>query len=147
AAHSIALNATSQIIVSGNNYYSGGSFGPEMMRSVSTTIKYQQPEFPVMVEKIAKPQEFKLEQNYPNPFNPSTKIHYQLPEDTQVSIVIYDVLGREVVTLVKDQMPAGQHNVVWEGRDSLGKMMCTGIYFCRMESVDYNKTIKMVYLR
>jgi hypothetical protein len=73
------------------------------------------------------PKEFALLQNYPNPFNPSTTIHYDLPRTAQVKIVIYDVLGRVVATLVDGVQPANKYTVVWNA-----SAVSTGVYFYRM---------------
>ena len=59
------------------------------------------------------PQEFALHQNYPNPFNPVTTINYDLPQQTHVNLMIYDILGREVVKLVSEEIPAGYQSVIW----------------------------------
>ncbi len=71
---------------------------------------------------------FSLTQNYPNPFNPSTTIEYELPAQSHVEIRVFDVLGRQVSTLVKEEKPAGKYSVQWNAAD-----MPSGIYFYRME--------------
>ncbi|HVN48967.1 MAG TPA: S8 family serine peptidase, partial [Bacteroidota bacterium] len=88
------------------------------------------------------PSSFALEQNYPNPFNPSTKINYQLAAKTQVSLKVYDVLGREVATLIDREQPAGQYQTQWDA-----KQYSSGIYFITMQTNSYSKTIKMVLLK
>jgi hypothetical protein len=70
--------------------------------------------------------------NYPNPFNPATTITYVLPEAAQVNLIVYDVLGQRVRTLVSAQMPAGQHNVRWDGRTETGVPAASGIYLYRL---------------
>lgn len=77
------------------------------------------------------PTQYKIEQNYPNPFNPSTKILYQLPENSHVVIKIYDILGREIKTLVDAVQPAGYRTVVWIATD-----VASGIYFYRLDAVN-----------
>jgi len=93
------------------------------------------------------PTEFAINQNYPNPFNPSTTIRYGLPEDSNISLVIYDVLGNNVQTLESGRRSAGWYNVVWNGQTNDGRMISTGIYFARIVAGDYNKVIKMLYLK
>jgi hypothetical protein len=74
---------------------------------------------------------FSLMQNFPNPFNPSTTITYQLPTDSRVTLKVYDVLGREVVTLVNEGRPAGYHDVRWDVPQS---GIASGVYFYRIEA-------------
>lgn len=83
---------------------------------------------------VAPPARFDLAQNYPNPFNPSTNIRYQLPQETQVKLVIYNLIGQEVRELVNTIMPAGYHTAVWDGRDQRGKLVPSGIYHYRLEA-------------
>ncbi len=78
------------------------------------------------------PEEFKLNQNYPNPFNPSTAISYKLAAFSSVTLKIYDILGREVKTLVDEKERAGQHVVYWDGTDQHGQRMASGVYFYRI---------------
>jgi hypothetical protein len=75
----------------------------------------------------SSPQTFDLIQSYPNPFNPITTLHYQLPQDSRVRIVVYDVLGREVRTLVDEVKLAGSYAVQFDA-----KQIASGPYFCRM---------------
>lgn len=74
------------------------------------------------------PSEFALHQNYPNPFNPTTTVKYDLPEESQVTIVIYDFLGREVRTLVDGTIEAGYNHIVWDGKTDAGRPAATGMY-------------------
>ncbi len=74
----------------------------------------------------------KLFQNYPNPFIGSTWIKYRLAEDSDVSISIYNLLGRKIVSLVSDNRNAGYHSIRWNGRDKSGKKVVSGIYFYRL---------------
>ncbi len=76
------------------------------------------------------PEDFELAQNYPNPFNPSTTISYTLPRAGHVNVVVYDVLGRQVMNLVNEMQPAGQHHAVFDARG-----VGSGVYFYRL-SVD-----------
>ncbi|RMF69146.1 MAG: T9SS C-terminal target domain-containing protein [Calditrichaeota bacterium] len=79
------------------------------------------------------PQALRLYQNYPNPFNPATRIEFDLPEDGQVVLRIYDILGREVVTLLNGKLRAGHRAVVWDGRDRRGLRVGSGIYVYRLQ--------------
>jgi len=93
------------------------------------------------------PYSFRLEQNYPNPFNPNTKIHYGLEHSSNVEMVVYDVLGNRVRTLISDRISAGQHSVTWYGEDDKGRTVSAGIYFCRLQSDDMVSTIKMLMVQ
>jgi hypothetical protein len=96
---------------------------------------------------IPVPQEFALHQNYPNPFNPVTTINYDLPQQTHVNLMIYDILGREVVKLVSSEIPAGYQSVIWNTRNSFGTPVSAGIYFYQIQTKDFVKTRKMVLLK
>jgi hypothetical protein len=80
------------------------------------------------------PAEFALSQNYPNPFNPSTLISFALPEQAGVTLRVYNLLGQEVVTLADEVREAGNHEVVWNGRNSFGRPVSSGMYFYRLEA-------------
>jgi hypothetical protein len=81
------------------------------------------------------PRLFALQQNYPNPFNPSTRISFDLPFRSRVILKIYDVLGREVRTLIEGFLDPGTHDLPWDGLGSTGKGVGTGAYFYRLEAV------------
>ncbi|MBI4429969.1 MAG: T9SS type A sorting domain-containing protein [Ignavibacteriales bacterium] len=85
---------------------------------------------------------FSLEQNYPNPFNPSTEIQFSLPQKRHVTLTIFDLLGREVVTLVSEEWSAGSYCTGWDaGR------MSSGVYLCRLQAGDFVETKKLLLLR
>jgi predicted CXXCH cytochrome family protein len=93
------------------------------------------------------PVNFKLSQNYPNPFNPSTKIGFTVPNSEFVSIKIFDITGREIFTLVGQNMTPGNYVVNWEGVDNRGESVTSGVYFYRMNSGNYVETKKMMLVR
>ncbi len=93
------------------------------------------------------PNSFDLSQNYPNPFNPTTTISYALPERGLVSIKIYDVLGKEVATLVNRNIEAGVHKVSWNGKNKHGVKVSTGAYIYRIISGDFVQSKKMLLLK
>jgi uncharacterized protein (TIGR02145 family) len=93
------------------------------------------------------PNEIKLNQNYPNPFNPSTVISYQLSESSNVKIKIYDMLGREIKTLVDSFQNTGEHSVVWNGIDGIDNLVSSGIYFYQLETDKTNLQKKMILVR
>ena len=100
------------------------------------------------------PDAFTLSQNYPNPFNPQTSIMLSLEEDAQVDLIIYNLLGEEVTRLAANEYrPAGYYNFIWNGRNSMGTKVSTGVYFYHAMIRDshgktvLNKTKKMIFLK
>ena len=98
------------------------------------------------------PESYSLAQNYPNPFNPSTSIEYSIPEESFVELIVYDVLGNEIATLVSEEKPVGNYEVnlsaiggsAFEGNAS---SLPSGIYFYKLQARDFVETKKMVLLR
>ena len=88
-----------------------------------------------------------LYQNYPNPFNPGTTIQFDLPVASATRITVYDLLGREMVRLADGRLGPGYHHLVWDGRDSRGQMVPTGMYIVSMRTPEFGKNIKIVLLR
>ena len=96
---------------------------------------------------IELPIKFTLYQSYPNPFNPITTIHYDLPNDGFVNIVIYDMLGREVNTLVQEFQTAGFKSVQWDGSNSMGRPVSAGVYLYQIQAGEFVQIKKMVLLK
>jgi hypothetical protein len=88
------------------------------------------------------PSSFELSQNYPNPFNPTTSISYQLPVASNVRLVVYDVLGREVAVLVNETRPGGRYMVQF---DASG--LSSGVYLCRLTAGSFTRTLMMLLLK
>jgi len=93
------------------------------------------------------PTQFNLEQNYPNPFNPTTIINYSLPNNSFVVLKIYDMLGREIKTLVSNEKSAGNYSITWKGQDNNGNKVTSGIYIYRISAGNYSSARKMVVLK
>ena len=93
------------------------------------------------------PDAISLDQNYPNPFNPITTLRYGLPEDAMVNITIYDMLGRQVKTLVNHTQDAGYRSVIWDATNDYGKPVSAGIYLYQIQAGEYIQTKKMVLLK
>jgi hypothetical protein len=93
------------------------------------------------------PEEYDLEQNYPNPFNPSTVISFSLPEYTQVSLLVYDVNGKVVSTLVSDALSPGVYHYNWYGKNDNGYGLSSGIFFYVLQTDTYLQKRKMVYIK
>ena len=93
------------------------------------------------------PEYFSLGQNYPNPFNPQTQFHYDLPKSGDIHLAIYDVLGKEVYTVLNGYQRTGKHNVLWTGINNKGLQVESGIYFYRLTTDSEITTKKMVYTK
>jgi len=90
----------------------------------------------------AIPNEFILSQNYPNPFNPTTKIRFSIPQYSTVALKIFDVLGREVNTIIQEEIPAGEYEIEFNGKE-----LTSGIYFYRLSAGSYLETRKMILIK
>jgi flagellar hook assembly protein FlgD len=94
------------------------------------------------------PDKYSLSQNYPNPFNPVTKIKFDIPLDSRlrgndnVTLKIYDILGREIATLVNEGLQPGTYDVEWDGTN-----YCSGVYFYVLITAEYSETKKMVLIK
>jgi len=93
------------------------------------------------------PLSYKIHQNYPNPFNPTTQIKYDLPEDGVVNITIYDMMGRQISTLVSGQQTAGYNIVQWNATNTLGEPVSAGLYLYTIHAGKFKQTRKMVLLK
>jgi Secretion system C-terminal sorting domain len=117
------------------NLYAGTTSGVWTipLSELITDVKAKQNNFPT---------DYSLYQNYPNPFNPSTNISFNLPSKSFVKLKIFDLLGREVATIVSEEMSAGNHTRQWNAAN-----MSSGVYFCRLEAGSFSQTKKLVLLR
>lgn len=86
------------------------------------------------------------EENYPNPFDPTTFIRYDLPAPTEVELRIYDVLGKEVKTLIHRHEPAGVKMIEWDATNSAGNPVRCGVYFVKIKAGAFQKTLKMLLI-
>ncbi len=100
-----------------------------------------------LVENKILPKDYNLYENDPNPFNPITTISYELPEQSTVSLTIFDVRGQEITTLQNAETPPGKYEVQWKGLDQQGNPVSTGVFFCRSDAGTLSQTIKMLYLK
>lgn len=97
---------------------------------------------------IITPDDYMLEQNYPNPFNPTTTIKFSLPLQKTISIVVYDILGNEVKTLINDQeFEKGNYEVTWDGTNNFGTAAASGQYIYTMKYGNFSKSLKMTLLK
>jgi hypothetical protein len=127
-------------VVMANSAITEGVFG-DVRTGVSGSAR-------VVIEQEL-PAVYALAQNYPNPFNPETTIGYELPEVAHVHLIICDLSGRTIRTLVRAYRQPGRYVVVWDGKDEVGRAVASGIYFYRLEAVErgFVETRRMVLLR
>ena len=95
----------------------------------------------------AIPRGFSVSSNYPNPFNPSTTFDVSLPQQTDLRVDIFDVIGRHVKNFLYDRVPAGTHRVVWDGTVTSGSPAASGVYLCRVTAGRYTATRRMLLVR
>jgi len=93
------------------------------------------------------PTNFALGQNFPNPFNPTTTVSYSVPKTTQVNVMVYDLLGNLVKTLVNEQQLAGNYEVTWDATNDQGALVPTGNYILKMVAGEFSQTRKMTLLK
>lgn len=93
------------------------------------------------------PKRFYLYQNYPNPFNSSTTIKFDLPRLSEVRLIIYNILGQRVAEPIDRTLPAGSHSVIWDGKNSSGNRVATGIYFYLLTADEHHYNRKLLLLK
>ncbi|MBD3179313.1 MAG: T9SS type A sorting domain-containing protein [Candidatus Latescibacteria bacterium] len=141
---------------SGGDWFAGGAVVDEVANTVTATglnslgtLTFGSNGIVTDVEGQGKglPEATRLVSVYPNPFNPATRIKFELSRRSPVRIVIYDVSGRAVRTLKDRVMDPGRHELTWNGINSTGRNVSSGVYFCRMVTDGTSQTLKMVLLR
>ena len=90
---------------------------------------------------------FDLSQNYPNPFNHLTEMDYQLPRNCTVKLIVFNVNGREIRTLVSEHQPAGCYHIIWDGTNNDRQNIATGVYICQFIADNFRKTLKMIMIK
>ena len=142
-----------QMTVKGIILYPDGYTSPNALSGVTITIdgirvgsKWINAPLPVKEESIL-PKEYVLQQNHPNPFNPATTIEYTIPTQTHVTLKIYDVLGKEIKTLVNETQSAGKKSISWDGKDNNNNGVSTGIYFYKLSTTTNTEVKKMVLMK
>lgn len=121
---------------------------PQHAPARADTIKFYISSVPLSDEKVqhSSPHSFDLKPAWPNPFNSISSIRYDLPRASEISLIVYDILGREVARLVDGYMNPGFHQTQWDGRDQNGHNLPSGIYITRLVTPEYTNSIKMVLL-
>lgn len=122
-------------------WYNNPSFPP------GRVYIYKNPYTAVEEEQTTPPHNFELSQNYPNPFNSETQIKYALPQESNVRLVIYNILGQKVRVLVEDFQEHGYYTISWDGKNEQGEAVGSGIYFYRIQAGSFTKTAKMSLLK
>ena len=128
-----------------NSWIDSGFLADTLFRSTVTAVRGD--------ERTGIPSTYELSQNFPNPFNPSTKIQFALPRESVVKFVVYTILGQEVITLVDEVRSAGFFSVDWNGENSYGNRVSSGVYFFRLVAKDvsgqisFSKLKKMIVLK
>jgi flagellar hook assembly protein FlgD len=116
--------------------------------TITTTFTWNGVSLSKPGEKVVViPKEFGLSQNYPNPFNPTTTIDFQLPEATEVTLAIYNVVGEKVRILEQGQKPAGSYKAIWDGRNDQGEMVANGFYIYRLTAGTFTAVKRMVFMK
>ena len=93
------------------------------------------------------PLEFALHENYPNPFNPTTTLRFDLPEISDITLTIYNMLGQKVRTFDYQNTSAGYHSVIWDATNDFGQQVGAGVYLYQLQTINFVKTRKMVLLK
>ncbi len=101
----------------------------------------------VRVIKEALPAQFFLSQNYPNPFNPTTEFRIELPRQSHVEVAVFDLLGRKIASLLNEEKSAGKYRLEWNGQDSRGLPVPTGMYFIRMIAGEFTDSKKVIFMK
>jgi hypothetical protein len=139
------------------NFFLPPNFDPDeaslICEQLKSPLKYytqlQKFTLPSVVSKNDQftPIKFKLEQNYPNPFNSATTISFSLPKRTEVSLRIYDTLGRLIYTVVDQNLSQGFHKFIWDGQNNEAMPVPSGVYFYRIETPEFNSTKKLIFIK
>ncbi len=149
--HDFHLSVTSPCIDAGDP---NSPWDPDNTIADMGAFFYDQSQTFVGDEETNLPLKFELLENYPNPFNPTTTIPFRVDgsrfmvhSPVRTTLVIYNILGQRVRTLVDEERLPGEYKVIWEGKDDSGKEVSSGIYFYQLKTKDYTETRKMVLLR
>lgn len=93
------------------------------------------------------PESVKLGQNFPNPFNPTTEISFSVPKAGHVTLTVFNILGQKLATLVDQELSAGEHSVIWDGRNEKGETAASGVYFYSLQTAEASESRKMLLVK
>ena len=142
-------------LFSGDSFAVSGSSLPVNLQPgefhIYTDLRLETPE-PGLVTNINNdseivPLSYRLSQNYPNPFNPSTTVQFELPQLSKVNLVIFDLLGRKVKTLVNKSVAPGKYEVQWDGRNEGGVPISSGIYILHFRAREFEQNRRIILLK
>ncbi len=142
-ARNVNMDGANRVIVSDNSAQAGSRYHYRIVSTSDADQSFTGPEVYVPIREAS------LSQNYPNPFNPTTTINYLVPDGVreQVSLIIYDVRGAKVRTLVSEAQVAGRYAVKWNGLNDNGNRVGSGMYFYRFQAGKFTQTRKMLMLK
>ncbi len=140
---------TDSSVVGGQTYYYVivADYGSDGLSAASPEVTVTPQSVGTLGKTTFLPDHFALAQNFPNPFNPVTTINYQLPQTEMVKLVIYNLYGQKIKTLVSARQTANYYSVLWNGTNDNGQSIATGIYFCRIEAGDFRAVRKILFLK
>jgi len=141
-SYDIVINAGEHM-----NWVLSSESGKEYTLEGSGEITIPTEETFTLERKAIIPIAYTLHQNYPNPFNPITSLRYDLPVQAQVTLTVYDMLGREVTQLVNTTQEAGYKSVQWNATNMHGKPVSAGVYLYQIRAGEFVQTRKMVLLK
>lgn len=129
--------------------YNAGQKGAEHELAETASVQINNPQVKTLriTKKALVPAAFEVSQNYPNPFNPRTEIRYSIPRKGKVEIIVYNLLGQKVKTLVSRIKKAGSYRTVWDGTNATGQAVASGVYMYRVTNGKNKVTRKMILLR
>ncbi len=130
------------VFLKNDTNYRNYLFGSIAQSDTSVIMQYQLPFVTGSENKIYKPYNFELKQNYPNPFNPITTISFSIPKSSIVKIIIYSILGEEIMKIINQKMEAGHYLTKWDASE-----YPSGIYFYRLETSDFTDTRRMILIK
>jgi hypothetical protein len=128
-------------------YTQFGSINPAYYKNWDFDNRTCTPAVAVEESPSVPPAAYYLDQNYPNPFNPETEIRYGIPKNARVAIRIYNISGQLVTTLYDGQQVVGNHAVRWNGVNSKGERVSSGVYFYKLETADFVETRKLIFTK
>jgi hypothetical protein len=129
------------------NLFAGGQFGAAGGKVSAFFAHWFDPSVVSTELPLVPPGRQALHQNYPNPFRSATTIPFTLTEATSVRLVIYDLAGRRIQTLVDRKYPEGEYSAEWDGRDASGQLVSSGVYLCRIQTGSYVQTRRVTLLK
>ena len=132
------------------NYYVFDTYAEEIEYLKSWTadrLQWMDQEMLSIADVSIIPKKYRLYDAYPNPFNPTTILRYDLPQNSMVTITIYDILGRAINTIVNEVQDAGNQSIIWDATNDYGYPVSAGVYLYQLQANGVTRTKKMVLLK